>query len=46
MLGLRPPLGTPCVGQLERRPEVLTEASHDAQRLVESVLGVLTQTPG
>src|SRR4051794_12530871 len=43
VLGLRPPLGTPCVGQLERRPEVLTEASNDAQRLVESVL---TPTPG
>jgi predicted patatin/cPLA2 family phospholipase len=39
MLGIRPPLGTPCVGQLERRPEVLTRAARDAERLVEEVLG-------
>ena len=38
VLGIRPPLGTPCVGQLERRPEVLTEAARAAEQLVEAVL--------
>jgi predicted patatin/cPLA2 family phospholipase len=35
VLGLRPPEGTPCVTQLERRPEVLLRAAKDAERLVE-----------
>jgi len=39
VLGLRPAAGTPCVGQLERRPEVLSAAAADARRLVEAVLG-------
>ena len=39
MLGLRPPVGSPCVGQLERRPEVLTRAADEAERLVEAALG-------
>jgi hypothetical protein len=38
VLGLRPPAGTPVVGQLERRPAVLAEAAADAERLVEQVL--------
>jgi predicted patatin/cPLA2 family phospholipase len=39
VLGLRPPQGTPCVTQLERRPEVLARAAEDAERLVEQTLG-------
>ncbi len=39
VLGLRPPAGTPCVGQLERRPEILTRAAREAERLVEAALG-------
>jgi predicted patatin/cPLA2 family phospholipase len=39
VLGLRPPEGTPCVTQLERRPEVLARAAADAERLVEQTLG-------
>jgi predicted patatin/cPLA2 family phospholipase len=35
VLGLRPPEGTPCVTQLERRPEILARAADDAERLVE-----------
>jgi predicted patatin/cPLA2 family phospholipase len=35
VLGLRPPAGTPCVTQLERRPEILLRAAQDAERLVE-----------
>jgi predicted patatin/cPLA2 family phospholipase len=35
VLGLRPPAGTPCVTQLERRPEILLTAAQDAERLVE-----------
>jgi predicted patatin/cPLA2 family phospholipase len=38
VLGLRPPAGTPAVGQLERRPTVLAQAAADAERLVEQVL--------
>jgi len=38
VLGLRPPAGTPVVGQLERRPEVLAKAAADGERLVEDVL--------
>jgi predicted patatin/cPLA2 family phospholipase len=37
VLGLRPPAGTPVVGQLERRPEILARAAADAERLVEEV---------
>jgi predicted patatin/cPLA2 family phospholipase len=40
VLGVRPPLGTPCVGQLERRPEILTRAATESARLVEEALDV------
>jgi predicted patatin/cPLA2 family phospholipase len=40
VLGLRPPEGTPVVGQLERRSEVLSAAARDAERLVEATLPV------
>jgi predicted patatin/cPLA2 family phospholipase len=39
VLGLRPPAGTPVVGQLERRPPVLAEAATAAEQLVEEALG-------
>ena len=39
VLGLRPPAGTPVVGQLERRPAILAAAAADAERLVEQALG-------
>jgi predicted patatin/cPLA2 family phospholipase len=39
VLGLRPPAGTPVVGQLERRPAVLEGAAAAAEALVEDVLG-------
>ena len=39
VLGLRPPAGTPCVGQLERKPELLPPAPTDGERLVEAALG-------
>ena len=39
VLGLRPPEGTPVVSQLERRPDVLSEAAEAAERLVEEALG-------
>ena len=38
VLGLRPPAGTPCVGQLERRPAILARAAAEAERLVERAL--------
>jgi predicted patatin/cPLA2 family phospholipase len=38
ILGLRPPAGTPVVGQLERRAAVLEAAATDAERLVEQAL--------
>ena len=38
VFGIRPAAGTPCVGQLERRPDVLGAAAADAERLVEAVL--------
>src|SRR3954451_7925190 len=38
VLGLRPPSGTPCVGQLERRPEVLTRGAADGEALVTETL--------
>jgi predicted patatin/cPLA2 family phospholipase len=42
VLGLRPPAGTPCVSQIERRPAVLSTAAADAERLVEAALGAAT----
>ena len=39
VLGIRPPAGTPVVGQLERRAEILAAAAADAERLVERTLG-------
>ena len=39
VLGVRPPAGTPCVGQLERRAAVLAPAAAQAERLVEHALG-------
>jgi predicted patatin/cPLA2 family phospholipase len=38
VLGLRPPAGSPVVGQLERRKPVLAQAAADAERLVEQTL--------
>jgi predicted acylesterase/phospholipase RssA len=38
VLGVRPPAGTPVVGQLERRPAVLAAAAADAERLMEQTL--------
>ncbi len=38
VLGLRPPAGTPVVGQLERRSAILAAAARDAERLVEQTL--------
>jgi predicted patatin/cPLA2 family phospholipase len=38
VLGLRPPAGTPAVGQLERRPDVLARAAAGGERLVEEAL--------
>ena len=38
VLGLRPPAGTPVVGQIERRSAVLAAAARDAERLVEQTL--------
>jgi predicted patatin/cPLA2 family phospholipase len=38
VLGLRPPAGTPVVGQLERRADTLFAAARDAERLVEATL--------
>jgi hypothetical protein len=45
VLGLRPPAGTPCVSQIERRPAVLTTAAADAERLVEAALGAAAGVP-
>ena len=42
VLGLRPPAGTPCVSQIERRPAVLGTAAADAERIVEAALGAAT----
>lgn len=39
VLGLRPPAGSPCVSQLERRPAVLARAAAEGRRLVEAALG-------
>src|SRR5829696_80806 len=38
VLGIRPPAGTPCVSQLERRAPVLATAAAGAERLVEQAL--------
>jgi predicted acylesterase/phospholipase RssA len=38
VLGVRPSAGTPCVGQLERRPAILGAAAVDAERLLEQAL--------
>ena len=38
IFGIRPAAGTPCVGQLERRSELLGAAAADADRLVASLL--------
>jgi predicted patatin/cPLA2 family phospholipase len=40
VLGLRPPEGTPVVGQLERRSAVLSAAARDAEDLVEVTLAL------
>jgi predicted patatin/cPLA2 family phospholipase len=40
VLGLRPPHGTPVIGQLERDPAVLTAAAEAAGRLVEEAIGL------
>jgi predicted patatin/cPLA2 family phospholipase len=45
VLGIRPPAGTPCVSQIERRPAVLAAAAADAERTVESVLGAIAPRP-
>jgi predicted patatin/cPLA2 family phospholipase len=45
VLGLRPPLGTPVVGQLERRSAVLSVAAADAERLVEDTLRMGVRPP-
>jgi len=42
VLGVRPPAGTPCVGQLERRSTVLAAAATQAERLVEHALSAGT----
>jgi predicted patatin/cPLA2 family phospholipase len=42
VLGLRPPAGSPVVGQLERRPAVLAAAAADAERLVAPALRLNT----
>jgi predicted patatin/cPLA2 family phospholipase len=40
VLGVRPPAGTPAVGQLERRSAILAAAARDAERLAEQTLGL------
>jgi predicted patatin/cPLA2 family phospholipase len=45
VLGVRPAAGTPCVGQLERRPAILGAAAADAERLVERALAPLRTAP-
>jgi predicted patatin/cPLA2 family phospholipase len=45
VLGLRPPAGTPVVGQLERRGPILAAAAIDAERLVERTLRLGTGRP-
>lgn len=43
VLGVRPPAGTPVVGQLERQSSVLAAAAADAERLVEQTLRPVAQ---
>ena len=43
VLGLRPPAGTPVVGQLERQSSVLAAAAADAERLAEQTLRRVAQ---
>jgi hypothetical protein len=38
VLGLRPPAGTPCIGQLECKPQILASGAADGERLVEAAL--------
>jgi predicted patatin/cPLA2 family phospholipase len=38
LLGIRPPAGTPCVGQIERRAQVLATAAADAERQTDALL--------
>jgi predicted patatin/cPLA2 family phospholipase len=45
VLGVRPPAGTPVVGQLERRPAVLAGAAADSERLLEQELGLAKPQP-
>jgi predicted patatin/cPLA2 family phospholipase len=45
VLGIRPPAGTPCVSQIERRPAVLDAAAKDAERIVEVALGAYAPRP-
>ena len=45
VLGLRPPAGTPVVGQLERRAPILAAAAASAERLVEETLRTGTARP-
>jgi len=45
VLGIRPPAGTPCVSQIERRPAVLDAAAKDAERIVEADLGAYAPRP-
>lgn len=44
VLGVRPPAGTPVVGQLERQSSVLAPAGADAQRLAEQTLRPAAQS--
>ena len=43
VLGVRPPAGTPVVGQLERQSSVLAAAGADAERLAEQMLRPVAQ---
>jgi predicted patatin/cPLA2 family phospholipase len=43
VLGLRPAAETPCVGQLERKPPVLTAGATDGEQLVEAALGTASR---
>jgi predicted patatin/cPLA2 family phospholipase len=45
VLGVRPPAGTPVVGQLERRSAVLAAAAADSERLLEQTLGAVRPQP-
>jgi predicted patatin/cPLA2 family phospholipase len=45
VLGLRPPAGTPVVGQLERRAPLLAQAAADAERVVLNGLRPVLSAP-